>query len=102
MALGKLAKNVSRHVVTLERPANDSNFNRRYATGTIRAPLPGVETAWLKSAAAHAAKTKGFFQKCPDIRGGPHRGSAKNAVPSLELSKRLPAIRRQQILKLRG
>jgi hypothetical protein len=43
MALGKLAKNVSRHVVTLERPANDSNFNRRYATGTIRAPLPALK-----------------------------------------------------------
>jgi hypothetical protein len=40
---------------------------RRYATGTIRALLPGVETAGLKSAAAHAAKTKAFFQKCPDI-----------------------------------
>jgi len=30
--------------VTLERPADSSNFNRRYATGTIRALLPGVET----------------------------------------------------------
>jgi hypothetical protein len=30
--------------VTLERPADGSNFNRRYATGTIRAPIPGVET----------------------------------------------------------
>jgi hypothetical protein len=54
--------------VTLERSADDPNFNRRYATGIIRAPLPGVETAGLKSAAAHAAKTKVFFQKCPDIR----------------------------------
>jgi hypothetical protein len=66
--LGKLAKAFPRHVVTLERPADGSNFNRRYATGTIRALLPGVETAGLKSAAAHAAKTKVFFQKCPDIR----------------------------------
>jgi len=54
--------------VTLERPADGRNFNRRYATGTIRAPLPGVETAGLKSAAAHAAKANVFFQKCPDIR----------------------------------
>jgi hypothetical protein len=37
--------------VTLERPADSSNFNRRYATGAIRALLPGVETAGLKSAA---------------------------------------------------
>jgi hypothetical protein len=39
------------------------NFNRRYATGTIRALLPSVETAGLKSAAVHAAKTKAFFSK---------------------------------------
>jgi len=32
--------------------------------------LPGVETAGLKSAAAHAAKTKVFIQKCPDISLG--------------------------------
>jgi len=51
--------------VTLERPADSSNFNRRYATGAIRALLPGVETAGLKSAAAHAAKTKAFFSKVP-------------------------------------
>ena len=56
--------------MTLERPADGPNFNRRYATGTIRAPLPGVETAGLKSAAAHAAKTKVFFLKCPDISYG--------------------------------
>jgi len=49
--------------VTLERLADSSNFNRRYATGTIRALLPGVETAGLKSAAAQAAKTKVFFSK---------------------------------------
>ena len=30
--------------MTLERPADSSNFNRRYATGAIRALLPGVET----------------------------------------------------------
>ena len=29
--------------------------------------MTSVETAGLKSAAAHAAKTKAFFQKCPDI-----------------------------------
>jgi hypothetical protein len=57
--------------VTLERLADGSNFNRRYATGTIRGPLPGVETAGLRSAAAHAAKTKVFFQECPDIRSFP-------------------------------
>jgi hypothetical protein len=57
--------------VTLERLADGSYFNRRYATGTILARLPGVETAGLKSAAAHAAKTKVFFQKCPDIRSLP-------------------------------
>jgi hypothetical protein len=56
--------------VTLEKPADGQNFNRRYATGTIRAPLPGVETAGLRSAAAHAAKAKIFFQKCTDIRFG--------------------------------
>jgi hypothetical protein len=49
--------------MTLERPADGSNFNRRYATGTILALLPGVETAGLRSAAAHAAKTKVFFSK---------------------------------------
>jgi hypothetical protein len=49
--------------VTLERPADSSNFNRRYATGAILALLLGVETAGLKSAAAHAAKTKAFFSK---------------------------------------
>jgi hypothetical protein len=49
--------------VTLERPADGLNFNRRYATETIHALLPGVETAGLKSAAAHAAKTKVVFSK---------------------------------------
>jgi len=53
--------------MALERPADGPNFNRRYAKGTIRAPLPVVETTGLKSAAAHAAKTKVIFEKCPDI-----------------------------------
>jgi hypothetical protein len=49
--------------VSLERPADGSNFNRRYATVVIPALLPGVETAGLKSAAAHAAKTNASFSK---------------------------------------
>jgi hypothetical protein len=44
--------------MTLERPADGTNFNRRYAKVTIRAPLPSVETAGLKSTAAYAEKTK--------------------------------------------
>src|SRR5215510_2720785 len=64
---GGASQSVSRHVVTIERPADGSNFNRRYATRTIRALFPGVETAGLKSAAAHAAKSIVFSQKCPDI-----------------------------------
>ena len=48
--------------MTLERPADGSNFNRRYATGTIRALLPGVETAGLKSAAAPRRKPESFFK----------------------------------------
>ena len=63
--------------MTLEWPADGSNFNRRYATGTIRALLPGVETAGLKSAAAHAAKTEVFFQKCPDISLSRHFSVAR-------------------------
>jgi len=42
--------------------------------------LPGVETAGLKSAAAHAAKTKAFIQKCPDISFLCNKLSRKKSV----------------------
>ena len=64
--------------MTLERPADGSNFSRRYATGTIRALLPGVETLVITQ--IFCAKRMFKFSACgagDRIQPGVERASAQ-------------------------